>query len=175
MMSRILLPLAALGLLAACEMKIGNEDEAAGNASAEPVTEASVQGKAKEGEFSINAPGFDMKFSIPAFVADRANVEDNQEMVYPGAKLSGLHVEGRRQGEGDSAVELRFTSADPADRIAAWYRDPARANIAVASAGRQGDDYVIRGTRKDDSGPFTVRLSPRGGGTDMRLTLVDRS
>ena len=58
---------------------------------------------------------------------------------------------------------------------AAWYRDPARAAVlTIASAGREGDDTVIRGTQKEDGDPFTVRLSPAsGGGTDGRLVFSD--
>ena len=156
-----------------------DKDEADVAAKPGERAEVSAEGKAEEGQFSIDAPGFEMKVEIPSGIASRAKVEsdgDDGDIVYPGSTLSGLHVEGGRKGEGGSAVELRFTSGDTPERIAAWYRDPARTEISVASATREGGDHVIQGTRKEDGEPFSVRLSPRsGGGTDARVMLVDRS
>ncbi|MFC7498932.1 hypothetical protein ACFQRC_06830 [Enterovirga sp. GCM10030262] len=170
--------LCAASLLAACEAKIGKEDAAAPTADADGAREEiSAEGKAEEGQFSINAPGFDLKFDIPDGLAERAEVESDSDILYPGSSLSGLHIEAgeRSDGRDRGAVELRFASADAPDKIAAWYRDPARAAVlTIASAGREGDDTVIRGTQKEDGDPFTVRLSPAsGGGTDGRLVFSD--
>ena len=170
-MPKLLPAIAAATLLIACEARIGNDARDAGGGSAE--------GKAKEGQLSISAPGFEMKLDIPENVRREAGIDEDSGLLYPNAQFSGIHVEGGRdgaEGRGEGEVELRFTSNDPPDTVARWYRDPARAgDFAVGGAGRDGDDFVISGTSKDDNGQFRVRLSPRaGGGTDGRVVLSDR-
>jgi hypothetical protein len=171
----ILFPaLAASALLTACDARIGHRDEATnatGNASAE--------GKAEEGQLSVSAPGFEMKIDIPEGIRRQAGIDDDSGLIYPNGQFSGIHVEGGRDGPagaGEGEVELRFTSADAPETIARWYRDPARSgDFSIGGAGREGQDFVITGTGKDDEGQFRVRLSPRaGGGTDGRLVLSDR-
>lgn len=160
--------IATLALLAACEARIGKDDTAADTNSAADV---SPEGKAEEGQVSIKAPGFDLKLDIPDEIS--ADTDKDSEIFYPGAKVSGLHIEGNRGGGG---VELAFTTADAPDKVAAWYRDPARAQaFAVASAVREGDGYRIEATQKDDGDPFTVKIAPRGTGTDGRLIFRDRN
>ena len=162
---------AAAALLAACEARVGN-DAGSGDPSA--------AGKAEEGQLTVDTPGFEMKIDIPHGLRGEANFDEESGLVYPGSSFSGIHVaggsegsDGRSQGE----VELRFTSPDAPDRVAAWYRDPARASdFAVASAAREGDAIVISGTGRRDNEQFRVRLAPRaGGGTDGRLLLRDAS
>jgi hypothetical protein len=163
--------------LAACEAKIGKDEvvstaEASGNATGSPAA-----GKAEEGQLSIKAPGFDMKINIPKGVSDRAEVHNSNQLVYPGSEVAGLHIEAgtEQKGQGRGGVELRFTSSDSIDKVASWYRDPARASgFAVASAAREGDAVVITGSSKSDGDPFALRLTPSpAGGTDARLTLSD--
>jgi hypothetical protein len=90
--------------------------------------------------------------------------------------LSGMHVEARDRGEGGrSTVELRFTSTDAPAKVAAWYRDPARASeFSVGSASQAGGVITIAGTEKEDGDPFELSLSPRGAGTEGLLKLRDR-
>ena len=164
-------------LLTACEAKIGKDDNAAaGNDS--QASEVSAEGKAKEGQFSIKAPGFDLRFTIPRGIASHAEVDSESNILYPGATLSGMHVEAGKEeptGARHGAVELRFTSGEAPDTIAAWYADPARADdIKISSSTREGAAYVIEGQEKRDGDAFTVRLEPRNGGTDGRLTLRDK-
>ena len=166
-------------MLGACEAKIGKHAEEPEAKAGTDTGKVTAEGKAAEGEFSINTPGFDMKIDIPSGLADRAEI-DNGDIVYPGSTLSGMHVEAREDRGGKdakSAVELRFTNADAPEKIAAWYRDSARAkDFSVASAGRNGATYVIDGIQADDGDAFKLYLSPRaGGGTDGRLVLDDRS
>ena len=180
-MKRLVCACAALALLGACEMKTGKDEEQAearSGVQAEAI-DAPAAGKAEEGRFSIKGPGFDMKINIPDEMARQASSDGDNDMLYPNASISGMHVEAH-QGEGaqrKSGVEIRFTSTDAPDRVAAWYRDPARApGFAVRSATKEDDAIVISGSEKGDGDPFTVRLSPSGGGgTDGRLTLSDRA
>lgn len=177
-MRKLLAATAIVALLAACEAKIGKEDgeTAAGNDS--QANEVSAEGKAKEGQFSIKAPGFDLKFTIPRGIASHAEVDSDSNILYPGATLSGMHVEAGKEGPSGArhgAVELRFTSGEAPDKIAAWYDDPARKDdISITSSTREGEAYVIVGQEKRDGDAFTVRLEPRGGGTDGRLTIRDK-
>lgn len=170
MKSTAALSLAALALLAACEMKIGKDEEKAG---AQPSTTA--EGKSEDGSISIDAPGFDMKLNIPD--ALQAQVGADGDVLYPGSKLAGLHVQANDgSGAGDDSVELRFTTTDAPAKVAAWYRDPAQAKeLAVTSAQQQGQGYRIAGTSKGDADPFTLTLAPAaGGGTEGRIVLQDR-
>ena len=157
--------------LAACEVEMGSAPE-----KAPAKVEAPAAGKAEEGQLSIKAPGFDMKINIPKQIAVQAGAEENSELLYPGATLSGLHVEAPAGAGGDSGVELRFTSADPPGKIAAWYRDPARAEqFAIASQRQESNALQLSGTRKQDGGAFGLRLVPAaGGGSEGRLSLTDR-
>jgi len=151
---------------------MGNDAEnVAGNAA------AGAAGKAEEGRVSIHAPGFDLKINIPEGIRREADMEEDNDIIYPNSTFSGMHVEGGRDdSRSDGEVELAFTSVDGPDLVARWYQDPARApSFTVATVNREGQAYVIAGTTRDDDGNFRVRLSPRqGGGTEGRVVLSDR-
>lgn len=169
-MRRALLVPLCLVLLAGCEMRIGDD--------AAPVADnAGASGKAENGQLTIEAPGFNLSVTVPEGMTERTSVDDDNGLVYPGATIAGVHVQGRREerdGHGGE-VELRLTSGDAPGRVAAWYRDAARADrFSVASTTRDGDATVIRGTGRRDNERFTLRIAPRaGGGSDMRLLLAD--
>jgi len=167
-MRRAALVPVALMLLAACEMRIGNDAAAVAD-------NASAAGRAENGQLTVEAPGFNLSVTIPEAMNERGNVDDNNGLVYPGARVAGVHVQGRERGAHGGEVELRLTSADAPDRVAAWYRDPARAaDFTVASAARDGDATLISGTGRRDNERFMLRIAPRaGGGSDMRLLLSD--
>ena len=138
----------------------------------------SAENKAEEGQVSINAPGVQMKINIPEGIRHEASIRDDGGLIYPGSTMSGMHIEGGREGEqgrSEGELELRFGTADGPDIVARWYQDPARAgDFTIASAGRDGAAYVFAGARKDGDGRFRVRLAPRqGGGTDGRVLLSD--
>lgn len=167
--SRLLFPAAAAALaLTACEARFGND--------ARPSANGSAENKAEEGQLSINAPGVEMKINIPEGLRREAHMNDDSGLIYPGATMSGIHVEGgREEGKSDGEVELRFNSADPPDTVARWYQDPARASdFTIAAASREGPAYVFTGTKKNGDGRFRIRLAPRqSGGTDGRVLLSD--
>jgi hypothetical protein len=175
--SRLLLPVAAATLaLTACEARIGNEAAAnrsggSGNVSAE--------GKAKDGELSVQAPGFEMKISIPDSVQREMHGDGNDDLLPPNATVGGIHVEGGRDDadNGHGQVELTFTSAELPNALLRWYQDPARAaDFRVQAVNRQGAALVIAGIGSDGDGIFRVALSPRaGGGSDGRILLSDRN
>jgi hypothetical protein len=159
----------ALALAAGCNAEIGGGKEG----SASEAGSASAEGKAQENTFTINAPGFDMKVAIPEGVRNNSDFKSDGEMLYPGSTLSGMHVEAGKKGQSnDGAVEIRFTSTDAPEKVAAWYRDPARKDFSVTSAGQEGDAFVIAGQQKKEGDRFKIRLTPKAnGGTDGRLAI----
>jgi hypothetical protein len=173
MRNTLLFPAAAasLALLGGCEMRIGND--------AAPVADnASASGKAEEGRVTVEAPGFNLSINVPEGLSSRANVDADSGLVYPGSAMGGLHVQGSNhdeRGREHGEVEIRFTSADPTERVVAWYRDPARASdFTIATASRDGNATVLSGTGRRENERFTVRIAPHGeGGTEMRLLLTD--
>lgn len=159
--------------LGACDAKIGRGDAETGNAVA-----ASAEGKAEDGKISVKAPGLDLSFSVPKGIADKVQVDTDSELLYPGATMRGVHVsQGSRgdSGEGESEAEIRFTSPDAPEKVAAWYRDAARAgDFTLAPADREGNGATISGTTRD-RGDFRLHLAPAsGGGTAGRLIVRDK-
>jgi hypothetical protein len=164
---------AAAVLLSACQAKIHRDDS--GNSSGSQV---SAEGQAEEGKVSIKAPGFDLKFSLPKGIAGEARVERDSKLLYPGAVLRGMAIvagEGDGQGE-NSEVEIGFSTPDSVDSVAAWYRDPARAEgFRLERAAKEGEGWIVTGVQKRDKHRFKLSLKPRpGGGTDGRLTVRHR-
>ena len=178
-MDNLIRAIALLALLGGCDVRVGKGDSetksdpaAAAQASASPAA-----GKSKEGEMSIKLPGFDMKVALPKGVAGHSNT-DGDDLVYPGSSVNGIHIEAGTEESGGrkSGVELQFRSADPVEKVAAWYRDPARKDgFAIARQAHEGGALVIYGTQKDDGDPFKLQLNAvASGGTEARLTLSDK-
>ncbi len=163
--------LAGAALLTACEARIGND--------APPVeADAGAAGKAEQGRLTVSAPGFNMSIDIPDEIADDVRADSEEALIYPGSRLGGIHVQGgpeTAKADRGGEVELRFTTSDAADRVLAWYRDPARARqFAISSAGREGGAYRLAGTIRGEDEGFTLHLAPGGGGTEGRLVISDR-
>jgi hypothetical protein len=167
----------AAAAAAGCSMPSGeSERQEAAKQEANEQAPPGAEGKAEEGRLSIRAPGVDIAINVPDAMRSRARASADSEVLPPGAEVSGLHVQGDggdRQAGRDS-VELRFLVPQPPEQVAAWYRDPARrAQFTISEARRDGNALVLTGTHHEGS-PISVRLEPRGGGTDGRLVLVDR-
>ena len=159
--------LATAALLGACEAKVGTGD---GNRS-EPAGGGETA-KAEDGKIAFKGPGFDFAINVPD-MAKKANVEDNEGLIYPGASITGLAVDadGMQDGKG-GAVDLSFTSPDAPEKVVAWYRDSARAPAFTLSGGNGGK---MAGSTKPDGDRFSLELSRKaGGGTDARLTIHDQ-
>jgi hypothetical protein len=154
-------------LLAGCEVSVKRDGEAGvgGNAAAPAAV--------RDGEISIDTPGFDMKLDIPD--ALRSNISGDSDLIYPGSKIGGLNIAAGEGGQGRGQVQMRFTTPDAPDKVAAWYRDPARAaELTGVSVQRDGGGYRISGADKNGRDPFDLRLSAApGGGTQAELLLRD--
>ena len=167
---RIGLILGAAALVLGCEARIGKGDD---NMAANE--QASAEGKAKEGQIAFSMPGFDVKMDVPL---DKAKAENEGKIIYPGSKVTGIYIAAHPDAASgsDGEVELRFATADPPDKVAAWYRDPARApNFSLGSESKDGAAFLFTGTRRDGDGSFKLRLEPKGSGTDGRLAIRDKS
>ncbi|HEX8481635.1 MAG TPA: hypothetical protein VF650_07025 [Allosphingosinicella sp.] len=166
--------LAAAALLFACD----GRDRAAEAENAAADGPVSAEGKAEEGKISLKMPGVDMTLSLPKGVVDEARANRDSKLLYPGATLRGMAIAAGPGSDksGDSEVEIRFSTPDPVDKVAAWYRDPARADgFRLERARQEGDAWVVNGIQKRDEHPFKLRLSARaGGGADGRLTVHHR-
>src|SRR5688500_8547921 len=166
---RMALILGAAALVLGCEAKIGKGD---GNMAANE--QASAEGKAKEGQIAFSMPGFDVKMDVPL---DKAKAENEGKILYPGSKVTGIYIAAHPDAASgsDGEVELRFATADPPDKVAAWYRDPARApDFALSSESKDGEAFLLAGEEKGDRQGFRLRLEAKGGGTDGRLVVRDR-
>ena len=164
----------AVALLGACDSEIRPEepDDPAAN------SQISAEGKAEEGKISLKMPGLDMTLSLPKGVADEARAERDSKLLYPGAILRGMAIAAGPDSDksGASEVEIRFSTPDPVDKVAAWYRDPVRSGgFQLQRAAKEGDSWLVTGVQKRDEHDFKLRLSPRPGeGTNGRLTIRHR-
>lgn len=166
--------LAAAALLCACDADVRPEEPD------NPVANShvSAEGKAEEGKISLKMPGVDMTLSLPKGVADEARAERDSKLLYPGAILRGMAIAAGPDSDrsGDSEVEIRFSTPDPLDQVAAWYRDPARADgFQLERAAKEGESWIVTGMQKRDAHGFKLRLTPRaGGGANGQLTVRHR-
>jgi hypothetical protein len=162
---------AALLALGACDMKVSRDREAE---TANGAAAAHASAKAEEGRITIDGDGLNLSMSIPEVVRGEMKADAESGVLPPGPALTGMHVQGGK-GKSRGSVDMGFTVGQPVEQVAAWYRDKARAeHFSVSSEGKEGAATVLSGSTKEGRGGFTVRLSPRGSGTEGRLTLTDK-
>jgi hypothetical protein len=156
--------------LGACDWITGGRDD-----EAQPGNDAvSAEGKAEAGQVSVKAPGLDVTFTVPKSLTRDVKVRNDIATLYPKASITGMYAAGGgATKKEETEVEFRFVSTDPPDRIAAWYREPARSPaFKLKKVESEGAEMVIHGSEQDKS--FKVRLAARaGGGTDGRLVIHD--
>ena len=114
-----------------------------------------------------------MKIDIPEGLRREAHMNDDSGLIYPGATMSGMHVEGgREQGKSDGEVELRFNSADapghgralvsgPGPRRATSPSPPPAARARPTSSPAPG--------RTATAASASAWRPRQGGGTDGRV------
>jgi hypothetical protein len=162
--------LAGFALLCACGGGRDDDDNLA--MSNQPV---SAEGKAQEGKISVKAPGVDITISVPKELTGEAKAGKDSKILYPGAILAGMAIAAGDSDNhgGDTDVEMRFRTADAPDTVAAWYRDPARADgFRLDATRREGAAWIFTGVQRRDNHGFKVRLGPgAGGGTEGRLVV----
>jgi hypothetical protein len=166
---------AAAALLCACDSRPDKDEpaNAAGGSGGE--ADAGAEGKAEEGRISFKASGLDLAFDVPGGIAREARSDRDSKVLYPGASIGGIHVASAQAGKGggESEVDFRYSTADPPEKVLAWYRDPARAEgFTLKSDKREGSEQVLTGVQARDKHSFKLRIAPKpGGGTQGRLTV----
>jgi hypothetical protein len=158
--------LAGTALLSACGPDNDERVTPTGN------EQVSAEGRAQEGRIKIKAPGVDLSIAAPRELAGGLRAGRDSKVIYPGSTLGGVAVaasESKGQG-GDTDVETRFLTRDPAEKVLAWYRDPARRDsFRLAKIVEDRDVYLITGRLVREEHPFRIRLSQHRGGTEGRL------
>ena len=151
-MSRLsLLTVATAFALSGCGAAEDNESANAANAMPSSKTE--------NGQLTARVQGVDLKVNLPAPI--RRMTEDD-DFLYPGARTVQRNEVGGRRFHSD---------ASPAT-IAAWYRDPARADrFSITTVRPNGSTFELEGTARDER--FRIRLVPNGrGGTDGTILVT---
>ncbi|HEX4739002.1 MAG TPA: hypothetical protein VH331_15730 [Allosphingosinicella sp.] len=164
------LVLSAILCLSACHVDRGHGADSDVVDNSQTV---SAEGRAKAGTISVKAPGVDISISVPKELSGQARVGKDSKVLYPGSTLGGMAIAAAdkdNQG-GDTDVEIRFQTTDSPDKVAAWYRDPARAEgFKLKSDRKDGSNYVFTGIEQHEQHPFKLSLGPGpGGGTEGRL------
>jgi hypothetical protein len=146
-------------LLGGCEARVGTEEKAPADGAA--------TARAEQGKVTFRGPGFGFSVNVPK-LGQHASVNENEGLLYPGASITGLAIEAKAEG---SSVDLRFASPDAPQKVAGWYRDPARAAAFTVDPGTGPN---LSGRTKGDGDRFRLELRPAsGGGTDARLAILD--
>lgn len=164
--------LAAILCLGACHVDRGHggDDD---NISVTNGAAVSAEGTAKPGTISVKAPGVDISISVPKELSGEARVGKDSKVLYPGSTLGGMAIAaaGKDSQGGDTDVEVRFQTTDSPQKVASWYRDPARADgFRLTSDRRDGANYVFTGIEQHEQHPFKVSFGPGAkGGTEGRL------
>jgi hypothetical protein len=167
---RLLLALACIALVGACGGHDESSNAVAGN------QQVSAEGQAQTGKIRVKGPGIDMTFVLPKAMRGEAKAGENSRVLYPRSTIEGLAMVGSeanaKKGGGDSEVEFSFATADPRDKVVAWYRDSGRGNdFRVTAVEKEGSDVVLHATQSDGH-IVKVRLGDRpGGGTAGRVTV----
>lgn len=159
--------LAATALLCACTGSGDDDDNLlAGN------QQVSAEGKAKDGLISVKAPGVDISISVPKELTGEAKAGKDSKVLYPGASFGGIAIAAgeKNSQSGDTDVEVHFRTADAPEKVASWYRDPARDGFRLTGEAKEGNELVFTGIQSGDKHPFKVTFGPgAAGGTEGRL------
>jgi len=164
-----------LVLLAACQMKAGKDDGGNDSASIKVGEDGNVAITANDGDgrVSLSVPGFEGKMKIPGLELGGDNMDIDGMKPYPGTKLDTIDVTDRK-GLGNGQVDMRFTSPDTPEKVAAYYAAAARekdfTNINVT---RSGARAVMTAT-KSGGDHLTISMDPGDGGTTGRILIEDR-
>jgi len=150
----LLLP---LSLLAACSVHsknpAGGEENVTINAS-------------DSGRVEFNLPFVSGSVKLPEGVMHNGDVDIDGVKLMPGSKITGFSVFAADEG---SNVDIAFSAPASPDQVRAYYLGEfKKQGLEVASAGD-----AVTGKSKDGS-PFTIKVSPAPGGSQGKITVVDR-
>lgn len=111
------------------------------------------------GQMAIKVPGFEGALKIPKMEIDAEDFEMNGVTLYPGSKITNLHVNAEehagRRDKGEVTVD--FTSRAAPATVQQWFREKMTAKGFKAET----DGAGLKGTT-DEGDPFTLRLEADG-------------
>ncbi|WP_380875388.1 hypothetical protein ACFB49_04440 [Sphingomonas sp. DBB INV C78] len=157
------LPLFAL---AACEVKVGDDDKAAAGGNASAAVEKS--------HVSLDIPGFSAKVDIPAFDASGEDMDIDGIKLYPGSQVTGVDIkaDGKDAG-GKGSVRIGYVSADTPDKLQAYYEKAAKDNGFTAGPNSKDGQATVLNLTSKDSKTVQIAIEPHATGSKGALTILD--
>lgn len=151
-------PLALFGLLAACD---GGTDH--GNATQISITSEDADGNtsitAKDGNYTIKAPGFSGSFKLPKFAIAGDDLDIDGVRLPPRSRIVALAAHDGRDDDHGSAAFRFETEMAPAEAHA-WFKSKMLARgFRVEEKG-----LGLVGATNDGAG-FVLDLAAKGSGT----------
>ena len=111
------------------------------------------------GQMAIKVPGFEGALKIPKIEIDAKDFEVNGVTLYPGSKITNLHVNAEehigRRDKGEVIVD--FTSPAAPTTVQGWFRE----KMAAKKFKAETDGAGLKGTTNEGD-PFTLRLDSDG-------------
>lgn len=154
-MNRCLL-LIAVPLLAGCN--VHSKSPADGD---EDVT---IQ--AEGNEIAFNTPIAEGKLKVPGAMVGRSNFDIDGVKLMPGSTVTGFSVFARDEG---SLVTMAFNAPAGPDAVRAYFVDQFKQKGVDAAL--SGDS--VTGKSKDGN-PFTITVTPSGGGSQGKIEVQDK-
>lgn len=140
--------LLAIPLLAACHVQ--------GKDAAQSDEKVTINAD-ENGKVAFDLPFAKGEVKLPGSLLDKGNINLDGVKLMPGSKMTGFSLFG---GDKGSKVRMTFSNPSSPDAVRAYYLGEFKAKGLQAQATADG----VRATSKDGS-PFTIQLSPSGGGT----------
>jgi hypothetical protein len=120
-----------------------------------------IAGVDKNGQMSVNVPGFSGKISLPKMKLDAGDFDLNGVKLYPGSTISTMNIDtqdGGNSGKDSGNVRISFDSPATPKAVQDWFlqrlNKDAGFKVKVDGAG-------LTGTTDDDK-PFRLELAPAG-------------
>lgn len=167
------LTIAGALLLGGCELKVKDDGKPGGEdgASVSIGADGNVAISGEDG-LSIETPGFAGKIAIKGMKLGSEHMDIDGMKLYPGTELAAIDVTDRK-GADNGRVDMRFTSPDAPDRIAAYYaaaaRDAGFSDVAVKNSGGTATFSAI----KNDGDRVTIDIAPAAKGSAGHIRVAD--
>ena len=120
-----------------------------------------VAGVDKNGQMSVNVPGFSGKINLPKMKLNAGDFDLNGVKLYPGSTISTMNIDAKDGGNGtkdSGTVRIGFDSPATPKAVQDWFlqrlNKDAGFKVKVDGAG-------LIGTTEDDK-PFRLELAPVG-------------
>lgn len=160
-------------MLAACDIKIGKDDD--GNSTAVAVGadgNVSITSPGDSQGVSVSVPGFNAKVNIPGLDLGSDDMDIDGVKLYPGTKLQAVNVDGHEGAGG--GVTMRFTSEAAPAVLAQYYADSAREQKFTDVSVDNSNSKAVLTATKPDGDRMTIDMAPgTKGGTAGQISVID--